>query len=120
MLRLSRGKCVLVLSYPDEVYATALAGLLVVKLRKVKIGFPNSSSSCADVDAPAPRVRMKVPSSRLLTTQQPDYCFFDEQPSKTGRPVKRNLKAINASARSATEMSIMAVIALRKGLSRKP
>ena len=70
----------------------------VVELRKVKIGFPNSSSSCADVD----------------------YCFFDEQESKTGRPVKRNLNAIKANARSATEMSIIAVIALRKGLSRKP
>ena len=113
---LLRGKCVLVLSYPDEIYATALAGLLVVELRKVKIGFPNSSSSCADVDAPAPR-RVR---SKAAHTQQPGYCFFDEQPSKTGRPVKRNLKAINASARSATEISIIAVIALRKGLSRKP
>ena len=71
---------------------------------RVKIGFPNSSSSCADVDAPAP----------------PDYCFFDEQESKTGRPVKRNLNAIKANARRATEMSIIAVIAFRNGLSRKP
>ena len=80
---------------------------------RVKIGFPNSSSSCADVDAPPPR-------QQAAHTQQPDYCFFDEQPSKTGRPVKRNLNAIKANARSATEMSIMAVMAFRKGLSRKP
>ena len=45
---------------------------------------------------------------------------MEEQLSKTGRPVKRNLKAINAQARSATEMSMIAVMALRKGLSRKP
>ena len=49
-----------------------------------------------------------------------DYCFFDEQESKTGRPVNKNLNAIKASARRATEISIIAVMALRKGLSRKP
>ena len=49
-----------------------------------------------------------------------DYCFFVVHVSKTGRPVNRNLNAINANARSATEMSIIAVIALRNGLSRKP
>ena len=49
-----------------------------------------------------------------------DYCFFEEQLSKTGRPVKRNLKATKANARSATEMSMIAVMALRNGLSRKP
>ena len=41
-----------------------------------------------------------------------DYCFF-VQLSKTGRPVKRNLNAIKANARSATEISIIAVIAFR-------
>ena len=65
---------------------------------KVTIGFPNSSPSCAD----------------------DDYCFFDEQESKTGRPVKRNLNAIKAKARSATDISIISVIAMRNGLSRKP
>ena len=50
-----------------------------------------------------------------------DYCFFVVvHVSKTGRPVKRNLNAINANARKATEMSMIAVMALRKGLSRKP
>ena len=49
-----------------------------------------------------------------------DYCFFVVHVSKTGRPVNRNLNAINANARRATEMSMIAVIAFLKGLSRKP
>ena len=69
------------------------------------------------------RVLQHRSSSGSATTGVGDdagYCFFDEHESKTGRPVKRNLNATKAKARSATLMSIIAVIALRKGLSRKP
>ena len=86
-------------------------------VRKVKIGFPRWPRDGPRLSG---RPRRRARARRPRRPRRPDYCFLEEQLSKTGRPVKRNLNAINANARSATEMSMIAVMALRKGLSRKP
>ena len=66
------------------------------------------------------RPRRRARARRPRRPRRPDYCFFVVHVSKTGRPVNKNLNAINANARNATEMSMIAVMALRNGLSRKP
>ena len=87
-------------------------------VRKVKIGFPASRSRARRSRPPSERGSARTARAAPSPTC-PDYCFF-VQLSKTGLPVNKNLNATKAKARSATEMSMIAVIALRKGLSRKP
>ena len=87
-----------------------------IELRKVKIGFPRWPRDGPRLSG---RPRRRARARRPRRPRRPDYCFFVHV-SKTGRPVNRNLNAINANARSATEMSMIAVMAFLNGLSRKP
>ena len=108
----SRGKCVL--RYHDAI----IIGCILRYEIRVKIGFPASRSRARRSRPPSERGSARTARAAPSPTC-PDYCFF-VQLSKTGRPVNKNLNAIKAKARSATLMSIIAVMALRKGLSRKP